>query len=527
MYYRVVVDGFCANNNDLPAQFGEIKSRHNDYFAATKALQKAKRQGNGLFNVAVVELKSLQKLEVGDFHASLVWEAYRDERREAQVASCADVIESLKTGAIAEEVCKRLYLQDEFGEEMDFSSWCERFTQDAQQKLELRQLEKQQQAERNAKLASTVASFDKAAAELTYTFPAVKGIQARREYYIAQVPFKYLVRFFKFADETLSADERAQRKVNQKHAKDIADYVTMNRDDYVLPSITASVNSAMMFESASVNGLADRLGILHIPLDATILVNDGQHRLSSATDFMKVDPSLGDETISVVFYYDEGLQRSQQMFADLNANLSKPSSAINMLYDLRNPFNAFVVDALASFTKLNELVDKEQTTIGAKSTKVWSLVHWKKFCQKLLGLNDKGFAALEPEQVAEATHKVTTTISGLLDHLPTWGQVANGDITPEDLRKEHVSGYAVYLESVAVALAGVDTEDLTAAIEQIATLDASKDADHWQGRCVAAGRMDKSVDAVRVTAALMRQTAQVPLDDKLIEACERHNLTLS
>ena len=46
-----------------------------------------------------------------------------------------------------------------------------------------------------------------------YVFPAIKGIQAQREYYISMVPLEVIPGIFQFSDEELPPDVRAQRKV--------------------------------------------------------------------------------------------------------------------------------------------------------------------------------------------------------------------------------------------------------------------------------------------------------------------------
>ena len=50
---------------------------------------------------------------------------------------------------------------------------------------------------------------------LTYNFPAVKGIQAEREYYICMIPLKSLSKLFNTGDEDVAPEYRAQRKLNE------------------------------------------------------------------------------------------------------------------------------------------------------------------------------------------------------------------------------------------------------------------------------------------------------------------------
>lgn len=528
MFYRVQITGFKANISECAPGFGTIVGRHKDSCAAWKEAEKCnKKSSYGLYDQIVCEFTTDERLEIGSVHPELAWDAVVKNRRENQVRHCVRVIEKLKTGGkVDEQDYDFRNLDDEFGEPMEFDAWMERFSDEANREIENSVKELQERAAHSARMRSNIASFENAADAISYSFPAVKGIQAGKEFYIAQVPFKYLVRFFTFADESLPAELRAQRKVNLNHAKEIGDYVVSNRFDYVLPSITASVNSAMVFDPLSVDGLADRLGVLRIPLDATILINDGQHRRKSAEHFLSADRSLGEETIPVVFFYDEGLKRSMQIFADLNANLVKPSAAINALYDVRNPFNKFVLATLKRH-QINELIDKESTTIGAKSQKVWSLVHWKKFFEKLLSVKEKSFYA-EGQQLGKLNMFSDTVISQLSSKLELWQQVLNGDISSEDLRDQYVAGHAVYLESLALAISPLLNESLeviTDAIDKIAAVPTDKSALHWNDRCVVADRMVKNSDSVKLTAAFLRQAANIALSDSMKEAIERHGFS--
>jgi DGQHR domain-containing protein len=127
---------------------------------------------------------------------------------------------------------------------------------------------------------------------------------------------------------------RAQRALNKKRAESISEYMLDNRDTYVLPALTASVDKAMAFEA--LEGI-EQLGTLHIPMSATMLINDGQHRRLAIEMALRNDETLRHETAPVQIHFDQGLQRSQQIFADINSKAVKPSSAINALYDHRNP----------------------------------------------------------------------------------------------------------------------------------------------------------------------------------------------
>ena len=166
-----------------------------------------------------------------------------------------------------------------------------------------------------------------------YRFPAVKGIQARKEYYIAMIPLKTLSELFSENEDKVLPEQRAQRKLNETRIPMISRYILDNRDSYVFSALAASIDGRHTFKPNAANG---NTGTLEISKKARFLINDGQHRKAAILDAINEDPSLKEETISIVFFADQGLQRSQQIFTDLNKNAVKTSNSISELYDSRD-----------------------------------------------------------------------------------------------------------------------------------------------------------------------------------------------
>ena len=69
---------------------------------------------------------------------------------------------------------------------------------------------------------------------------------------------------------------------------------------------------------------------------------------------LKEDRSLAKETIAIVFFKDEGLKRSQQMFADLNKHAVKSTMSLSTLYDDRDYVGNIVKDVVARIPFLNK-----------------------------------------------------------------------------------------------------------------------------------------------------------------------------
>ena len=215
----------------------------------------------------------------------------------------------------------------------------------------------------------------------SYNFSAVRGVQAGRDYYIAMIPLGLLSKLFNSEDEYLLPEYRAQRKINEQRIPEIRDYILDNPNTYVFSALSASIDGNFTFEKSA---LDDNLGLLHIDMNAVLLINDGQHRKASIEAAIKENPKLCDETIAVVLFKDEGLKRSQQMFADLNKHAVKPSKSLSTLYDDRDDLSNAVKDVVYSIPFLSKYVDKEHDSLGKYSSKLFTLSNFLRANQRII-----------------------------------------------------------------------------------------------------------------------------------------------
>lgn len=105
-------------------------------------------------------------------------------------------------------------------------------------------------------------------------------------------------------------------------------------------------------------------------MSARFVINDGQHRRAAIEAALEERPELGEETIAVVFFLDEGLNRSQQLFADLNKHAVKPTKSLGILYDYRDPLACLARELAANVPCSKNLTEKEKTTISNRSIKL-------------------------------------------------------------------------------------------------------------------------------------------------------------
>lgn len=205
----------------------------------------------------------------------------------------------------------------------------------------------------------------------SFVFPAVKGIQANKEYFTSMVPLEIIPKIFQFADEGLPPEIRAQRVLNKSRIPEMRDYIINNPESYVFSSLTVSVDGAMVFEP--INEVDPMIGYISISMSARFLINDGQHRRAAIAEAIKINPALKNEHISVVFYHDKGLKSSQQMFSDLNRYAIRPTKSINILFNSREESSIIAKEVIKDVSVFTGLTEKEKTTVSNRSKALFTL----------------------------------------------------------------------------------------------------------------------------------------------------------
>ena len=77
----------------------------------------------------------------------------------------------------------------------------------------------------------------------TLVFPVIRGLQAKREYYVAMWSLRMLRQISIFDEDELPAELRAQRILNKTRIPDISNYIIDNPDNYVFSALTVSIDS--------------------------------------------------------------------------------------------------------------------------------------------------------------------------------------------------------------------------------------------------------------------------------------------
>lgn len=350
---------------------------------------------------------------------------------------------------------------------------------------------------------SDISSLD----TFNYSFPVIKGIQAGREFFVAMVPLRLISSLFMFNDSRLPPEMRAQRLLNKSRVPSITRYLVENPETYTFSSLTASIDRIVEFQPIPPEKTKSRIGYINIPADTRIVINDGQHRRAAIIEALKQKPELAYETISVVFYIDTGLKRSQQMFSDLNRYSSKPSGSLNILYDHRDNFAKFVLEIIKDIPIFKENIDYEKTSISNRSKKLFTLSSIYRANKTLLGSQDNPVD--DQRQIAiEYWNEVTPNMKPWQDFLR--GKPAY------ILRKETIAVHDISLQAIAILGAELynSSEDWRKSLTALSEIDWNRTNPDWNGRALFAGRLRKSYSNVVYTANYLKIKLGITLTPK-------------
>ena len=206
-----------------------------------------------------------------------------------------------------------------------------------------------------------------------YNFPAIRGVQAGREYYVSMCPLRLIPRIFLFDEDELRPELRAQRILNKNRVPEIARYILGNKKGYTFSSLTASIDGKVRFEplgedeseTASWGGCAS-------------LWTHG----SSSTTASTAAPASKRPCGKIPTWRRDNFGRllrrcraeaRQQMFADLNRYAIRPTRSLSLLYDERDDYSQMAKALVRRVPIFTELTELERSTISNRSLKLFTL----------------------------------------------------------------------------------------------------------------------------------------------------------
>ena len=346
------------------------------------------------------------------------------------------------------------------------------------------------------------------AARFGYAFPAIRGIQAGREFYISMCPLRLIPKVFLFDEEEMVPELRAQRTLNKARIPDLSRYIVDNPKDYVFSALTASIDADVRFETIDDDPDSTKMGVLHVPMDARFIINDGQHRRAAIERALIENPDLADETIAIVFFLDVGLKRCQQMFADLNRYAIRTSRSLGVLYDHRDDQAALVRLICLRSDFLKGLVEMERSSLSPRSRKLFTLSALYHSTRSLL----EDIECSSREEAADLARSYWEAVSS---HIPEWQRVHSGKMSAGEVRKEFIHSHGVILQALGHTGNAILRKKRTALKTQLkglGSIDWSRtNAKLWEGRAMTGGRISKTGQNVLLTTSVIKKKLKLTL----------------
>ena len=214
--------------------------------------------------------------------------------------------------------------------------------------------------------------------------------------------------------------------------------------------------------------------------------------------------------ISVVFFEDKGLIRSQQMFSDLNKNAVKPTKSLNLLYDHRDEFAKFIVAMCSELEIFSGRVELEKTTISNRMNKFFTLNGIAEATRKFLGINGTKISVDERSKAKEFWNEIAKNI-------PEWQLLVQKRVTASELRNGYVHAHTNLLNAIGIVGNTIQNEypsNWKQKLTSLQDIDWSRNNQEWEGKLLLKGRMLKRKLGIELAANTILKKCGIPLSDE-------------
>jgi DNA sulfur modification protein DndB len=245
-------------------------------------------------------------------------------------------------------------------------------------------------------------------------------------------------------------------------------------------------------------------------MSARFIINDGQHRRAAIEMALRDRPEVGDETIAVVFFLDLGLQRCQQMFADLNRYAVRPSRSIGVLYDHRDEAAELARLVVLRSPVFRNVVEMERSTLSIRSRKLFTL-------SAIYTATSALTAGFDGEHTFDARRDLASAFwEEVAKQFPEWQLVRERKITAGEVRQDYIHSHGIVLQALGKAgnalLRDAANGQWKNNLRVLKKVDWSRaNTKLWEGRAMLGGRVQKAEQNVTLTTNLIKRLLKLQL----------------
>jgi DNA sulfur modification protein DndB len=211
---------------------------------------------------------------------------------------------------------------------------------------------------------------------------AIKGQMGDWQYYVTVMKLGKIARECHLAEEihpNKDLDELIQRAIGDRVEKEMVPYLLNERQRFYGALVVAVYKGDPDFSPVNVSEhalLDDResssygFGLLRFDGGQTYYALDGQHRLKSIQEAIKLDPDLRDEQVTVIIIKHEdtraGMERTRRLFSTLNRRAKPTSSGMNIAIDEDDSVAIVTRRLVKENPTMQKLVLAKASSIGSK-----------------------------------------------------------------------------------------------------------------------------------------------------------------
>lgn len=344
-----------------------------------------------------------------------------------------------------------------------------------------------------------------------YSMPAVRAVQAGREYFVTMSPARLLSALFPDDVPELRPELEAYRVVNKQRVPEIAKYICENIASYVLSAITASINSSVTFQPIGDSDAPACAGRLLVPMSARLIIHDGLHRCAAIKEAVARNDRLAEESIAVVIYVDPGFERSDQIFTDIKRHEHKAPASLRVFHDDRDELAHLTRELIPRVPVFVNAIEMARSTISNRSRNLFTLSALYQANRTLLADRKKEPYEAKLSSAVDFWNEVAKCV-------PDWTRATTGKTSPAELRKNYVHAHGIALAALARAgrtLLEKRPKTWRRDLARLKSLDWSRsNARLWEGRAMVGGRLSKSTSSVVLTGNAVKRHLGLPLSEE-------------
>jgi len=207
------------------------------------------------------------------------------------------------------------------------------------------------------------------------------------------------------------------------------------------------------------------------------------------------------QSIAVVFFIDTGLERSQQMFADLNRYAIRPSRSLSVLYDHRDDGARLTKIVVAQSPIFSGLVEMEKSSLSIRSKKLFTL-------SAIYTANGALLADIHDRSFEDMCALASEFWDALASNIQEWELVVSDKITSSEVRQTFIHSHGIALQAfgrIGRAIIEKPRAKFKTSLKAIKTMNWRKDnLEELEGRAMIGGRISKSSNNVILLTNLIK-----------------------